>query len=137
MIMASIALVDMDVAGLDAGELLHLRDEKAEGVAIVPIALQGFGVEHELAALGFGDRGCDADLAAELGRRPRLAFTDTLDVWGLPAVELPTALAQPLPADLIGAREREGKGLTSAASCSVLCWMSRLSRPSRVRRKRN
>ena len=74
--------------------------------------MQGLGVEHELATLGLGDRGCDADLAAELVRRPRFTFPDALDLRSVPAVKLPAALALLLSAELIGARERERKGLT-------------------------
>ena len=50
------ALVDVDAPDLDAGELLHLGDDRSEGVAIIGVAVQRLGMEHELAALGLGDR---------------------------------------------------------------------------------
>jgi hypothetical protein len=39
--------------------------------------------QHELAALGLGDRGCDRDLAAELVRRSGLALADAFDLRGV------------------------------------------------------
>ncbi len=100
--MAAIALVEVDAAHLDAGELLHLGDHGPERMAVVRIAVQGLGVEHELAALGLGDRGCHGDLAAEFVGRAGLALADTLDLGRVQAVELPAALALLLVAYLIG-----------------------------------
>lgn len=78
MAVAAIALNDMDAADFDAGEFVHLGDHRAECVAVIGgcVAMRGLGVERELAALGPGDRGCDADLADELVRRLGLAFAD-------------------------------------------------------------
>jgi hypothetical protein len=45
-------------------------------VAVERIAVERLGVEHELAALGVGDRGRDRDLAAELVRGPGLAVSE-------------------------------------------------------------
>ena len=112
MVVASITLVEVDAAGLDAGELLHLGNDGAECMAVVRVAVQRLGMEHELAALGFGHRGCDADLAAELVRRPRFTLSDALDLRRVPTVELPAALALLLAADLLGARQRDRKGPT-------------------------
>jgi transposase len=47
-------------------------------VAVIRVTVQGLGVQHELAALGRGDRGDNRDFAAELVRRPGLAFADAL-----------------------------------------------------------
>ena len=52
MVVAAIALVDMDAAGLDAGELLEVGDDGPQRVAVEGIAVQRLGMEHELAALG-------------------------------------------------------------------------------------
>jgi hypothetical protein len=52
-IVAAIALVDMDAAGLDAGELLQVvGNDGAQDMAVIRIAVQRLGVEDELAALG-------------------------------------------------------------------------------------
>jgi hypothetical protein len=40
MVVAMIALVDANAPHFDAGELLHLGDDRAEGVSIVGIAMQ-------------------------------------------------------------------------------------------------
>jgi hypothetical protein len=37
---AAIALVDVDAVDLDTGELLHRGDHRAEGVAVIGIAVQ-------------------------------------------------------------------------------------------------
>ena len=49
-IVAAIPLVDMDAAGLDASELL--RNDGAEGMAVIGVSVQRLGVEDELATLG-------------------------------------------------------------------------------------
>jgi hypothetical protein len=46
MVMAAIALVDVDAAGLDAGQLLDLGDDRAEGVAVEGIAVQRLCMQH-------------------------------------------------------------------------------------------
>ena len=101
------------------------------------IAVQGLGVEHELAALGLRDRGRHADLAAELVGRPGLALADALDLRRMQAVELPAALAL-TSAGEPGRHADSGTAKTacSSASPAVLRRMSRITRPSRVRRKR-
>jgi hypothetical protein len=70
-------------------------------MAVIGIAVQGGGVQHELAALRPGQRGADTDLAAELVGLGRLApgsslgraLADALDLGRVQAVELPAALA--------------------------------------------
>jgi len=59
MVVAAIAIVDVGALGLDAGEVGKIGDYRAQGVAIERVAVQGLGVEHELAAPGRGDRGDD------------------------------------------------------------------------------
>ena len=63
-------------------------------MAVIRIAMQRLGVQHELAALGYGDRGDDRDLAAELVRRPGLAFADALYLGGVQRVDLRAALTR-------------------------------------------
>src|SRR5947208_3029307 len=52
LIVAAITLVDMDAAGLNAGLLLQLGDHRPQRVAVERVAMQGFGVQHKLAAFG-------------------------------------------------------------------------------------
>jgi hypothetical protein len=52
MVVAAIAPVDVDAAGLDTGQPLDPGDDRSEGVPIEGIAVQRLGVQHELAALG-------------------------------------------------------------------------------------
>src|SRR6202040_2385833 len=47
-------------------ELFEIGDDGTERVAVIRVAVQRLGVQHELAALGRGDRGGNRDLAAEL-----------------------------------------------------------------------
>jgi hypothetical protein len=56
-------------------------------------------VQHELPALGCGDRGDNRDLAAELVGRPGLAFADALHLGRMQRVDLGSALALLLLAD--------------------------------------
>jgi hypothetical protein len=57
--------------------------------------VQRLGVQHELPALGRGDRGYNRDLAAELIWRSGLAFADALHLGGVQRVDLEPALARP------------------------------------------
>ena len=61
----------------------------------VAFAVQRLGVQHELPALGRGDRGYNRDLAAELIWRSGLAFADALHLGGVQRVDLEPALARP------------------------------------------
>ena len=47
-VVTAIAFVDVDAASLHAGELLHVGDHGAERVPVEGIAVQRFGMEHEL-----------------------------------------------------------------------------------------
>ena len=51
-VVAAIALVDMDAAGLDAGKRLEPGEDGPERVSIVGVPMQRLGMEDELAALG-------------------------------------------------------------------------------------
>ena len=108
-VVTAIALVDMDAAGLDAGESFHLGHDRAEGMAVEGIAVQRFGVEHELAALWLGDRRCDRHFASELVGHPRLALADAFDLGGVQRIDLGAALAVVLVAHLDGEIEEMGE----------------------------
>src|SRR6202040_1346629 len=110
-IVAAITLVDMDAAGLNAGLLLQLGDDRPQRVAVERIAMQGFGVQHKLAAFGLGRRGGDRYLAAELVRRPRFAFADALHLRGVQRIDLGAALPVILEAYPIGQSEKLGEAL--------------------------
>src|SRR5260370_24132466 len=103
MVVAAIALVDVDATDLDAGKLLQIGDDGAEGVAVEWITVQGFGVQHELPALWGRYRRCDGDLAAELVGRPRLAAANALDLGGVQGIDLRAAL----PVGLMAHAQRE------------------------------
>lgn len=74
-IVPAIALVDRDAADFDPRQSFHIGDDRPERVAVERIAVQRLGVEHELAALGRGDR----DLAPELIGCPGLTLADALN----------------------------------------------------------
>ena len=83
----------MDTAGLHSGQLLQLGDYRPQRVAVERVAMQGFGVQHKLAAFGLGRRGGDRYFAAELVRRPRFPFADALHLRGVQRIDLGAALA--------------------------------------------
>src|ERR1700676_4555728 len=98
-VVAAIALVAVDAAHRNTCELFKIGDDGTERVAVIRISVQGLGVQHELPALGRGDRGDNRDLAAELVGRPGLAFADALHLGGVQRVDLGAALALLLMAD--------------------------------------
>ena len=93
-------------------------------------------MQHELSARRAGIGGDDRDLDAELVGRAGLALADALDLRGVEGIELPTALALALGADLRGPRELALEGRLDGFVPAILRRMSRISRPRRVRRKR-
>src|SRR5437762_10913525 len=135
-IVAAITLVDMNAAGLNAGLLLQLGDHRPQRVAVERVAMQGFGVQHKLAAFGLGRRGGDRYLAAELVRRPRFPFADALHLRGVQRIDLGAALPvilEAYPSRTANAR-RSAKRCSSLSLPAILRRMSRITRPSRVRR---
>jgi YD repeat-containing protein len=77
---AAVTLVDIGTLDGTAGELLGGIDDGGERVAVVWIARERLGVQHELAAwgasVGADDRGLDAELIGRAG----LALADALDL---------------------------------------------------------
>jgi hypothetical protein len=71
-IVAAVALVAVDAAHGDTCELFEIGDDGTKRMAVIRVAVQWLGVQHELPAVGRGDRGDDRDLAAELVGRPGL-----------------------------------------------------------------
>src|ERR1700730_15796063 len=103
---AAVTLVDIGTLDGTAGELLGRIDDGTEGMAIIWIARERPGVEHELAAPGAAVGGDDRDLDAELVRRRGLAFTDAFDLGRMEGIELPAALPLLLRSDLRSPGER-------------------------------
>ena len=68
------AVAPVDIGALDcaAGELLGGIDDDSERVAVIRVARQRLGMEHELAAGGAGIGGNDRGLDAELVGAPAL-----------------------------------------------------------------
>ena len=52
MVVAAIALIDVGTARLDASELLHVGNHRTKRVAVERIAVEGLGMQHEVAAFG-------------------------------------------------------------------------------------
>ena len=137
-IVAAVSLVDIGALDLAAGELLGVLDDGPQCVAVIGIARQRLGVQHELAARRAGIGGDDRDLDAELVGRAGLALADAFDLGGVEGIELPAALALLLGADLDWrARAARSNAASMSAWPAILRRMSRISRPSRVRKKRN
>ena len=91
-VVAAIALVAVDAADRNTCELFEIGDDGTERMAVIRVAVQRLGVQHELPALGRGDRGGDRDLAAELVGRAGLAFADALHLGRVQRVDLRPAL---------------------------------------------
>src|SRR6476660_7148178 len=91
-VVATIALVAVDAARCDTCELFEVGDDGTERVAVIGIAVQGLGMQHELPAFGRGGRRGNRDFATKLVRCPGLAFADALHLGGVHRVDLGTAL---------------------------------------------
>jgi hypothetical protein len=103
--MAAVPLVDIGALDLAASEPLSGFDDGAQRVAVIRIAGQRLGAQHELATRCPGIGGDDGSLHAELVRRADLALADTLHLRSVKGIQFPAALALLLRADLIGPRE--------------------------------
>jgi hypothetical protein len=99
-IVADIALVHINALDFPAGQGLGPLDHLFQGVAVIRVSVQRFGVQDEPSVLSPLVGRCKRDLDAELVRRSGLAFADTLGLRGVPGIELPTSLALLLAADL-------------------------------------
>src|SRR5580704_7742441 len=63
-VVTAIAIVAVDAADLNTREPFEVGDDRTEGVAVIGVAVQRLGVQHELSALGRGDWRGNRDLAA-------------------------------------------------------------------------
>ena len=135
--MSAVALVDIGALDLAAGEFLGVVDDVAQGVAIVRVAGQRPGVQHELAVRGAGIGSDDRDLDAELVGRAGFALADALGLGGMEGIQLPAALALLLGPDLTGARQWQGERRLDVGVTGILRPMSRISRPKCVRKMRS
>src|ERR1700732_391051 len=91
-VVAAIALVAVDAAYRDTCELFEIGDDGTERVAVIGVAVQRLGVQHELPALGCGGGRGNRDLAAELVGSPRLALADALHLGRVQRVDLGSTL---------------------------------------------
>src|SRR5262249_11569149 len=119
-VVAAVSLIDIGALDLAAGEPLSGFDDGTERVAVIRIAGQGPGGQHELATWCPGIGGDEGSLHTELVRRVRLALTDALHLSRRQRIPLRTALAVLVRADLIGAREWPGEcRLEVRVACDV------------------
>jgi hypothetical protein len=121
MVVAALALVDMNTTGLDAGQSLQIGDDGTEGVAVPRvrppagprtgsgIAVQRLCMQHELAAPGRRGGRCDGDLAAELVGAAGLALTDAFDLGRVQRIDLGATLAVILQEHLAGEIEQRAE----------------------------
>ena len=86
---------------------LDLGNDDCQGVAIIGIAWQHLGVQHELAALAAVDRRRDANLDAELVRLVGFSIADAFDLRRVQRVDLLATLPLTLIANLMGQRQRQ------------------------------
>ena len=63
-VVAAVAAVDIGALDFDAGDVLGLGDLGGQGMAVIGVAWQGAGAEHELATGCDGVGGGDRDLHA-------------------------------------------------------------------------
>src|SRR5438552_7105058 len=77
-VVAAVSLIDIGALDRAAGEPLSGFDDGAQRVAIIRIAGQRPGVQHELATRCPGIGGDDGSLHTELIRRAGLALADAL-----------------------------------------------------------
>ena len=113
--MAAIALVAVDAARRNTCELFEIGDDGTERVAVIGIAVQRLGMQHELPAFGRGGRRGNRDLAAELVRRPGLAFADALHLGGVQRIDLGAALTLLLMANPLREIEQRAKAILKRA----------------------
>src|SRR2546429_1370615 len=106
---AAVSLIDIGTLDLAAGKPLSGFDDGAQRVAVIRIAGQRPGMQHELTTWCPRIGGDDGSLHTELVRSAGLALADALHLRSVEGIQLPTALALLLRTDLIGAREWPGE----------------------------
>src|SRR5664279_1847010 len=111
-VVPAISGVGDDLRQACADARLDLGNDDCEGVAVIGIARQRFGVQHELAALTAVDRRRDAHLDPELVGLVGFSLADAFDLWRMQRVDLLATLPLTLVANLMGQRQRQGEGVT-------------------------
>lgn len=112
-VMPTIASVDVDALRIDAADTYRLINRRRERMAIIRIALEGFGGQHET----FPVHGCDSDLAAELVGRAGFAFRDSDHLGCMQQIEL-VAVLRPLRQQPLDRPEQPGEpGLQFILAC--------------------
>src|SRR2546429_4245545 len=106
---AAVSLIDIGTLDLAAGKPLSGFDDGAQRVAVIRIAGQRPGMQHELTTRCPRIGGDDGSLHTELVRGAGLALADALHLRSVEGIQLPAALALLLRTDLIGAREWPGE----------------------------
>ena len=107
-VVAAIALVDVDAPDLDAGVL---STSATTGPSVWPskgLPCSALACSTNWPPLGLRDGDRDRHLAAELVGRPGLALADALDLRGVQRIDLRPALALILEADPLTAKARSG-----------------------------
>src|SRR5918995_4005472 len=92
-IVPAITLVDMRALDFNPGYRRHIGHRSRQRVAVIRVAVQRPGMQHELATLGLCDRSGDAHLAAELIRCAGFALADALHFRRMQGIDLWPALA--------------------------------------------
>src|SRR5580692_12538226 len=119
-VVTAIALVAMDSADRNACEPFEVGDDRTECVAVIRVAMERLGMQHELPALGSGDRRGNRDLATELVGSPCLAAADAFHFGGVQRIELRSALTLLLMAHTIASVRCATEGSPAIARRVVL-----------------
>src|SRR6476661_7971169 len=91
-VVTAIALVAVDAADGNPCKPFEIGDDGTERMAVVRVAMQGFGMQHELPAFGRSGWRSDRDLAAELVGGTGLSFADALNLGRVQRIDLRPAL---------------------------------------------
>src|SRR6266545_6799284 len=87
-VVTAISLVAVDALDRNACELFEIGYDGTKRMAVVGVAVQRLGMQHELPTLGCGDRRRDRDLADEIIGFAGLTFADTFDLGRVQRIDL-------------------------------------------------
>ena len=136
-IVAAIAAVGDNAREARANLALHVGNDLFQRMAVIGIAGQRRHMGDELPAFRAMERGGDRNFDAKLIRAMRLAFPDAFDLGRVQGIDFSAALVLALVAHPFGQPQRLTKTSRKAAFPLVLRAMSRMTRPSIVRSRRN
>src|SRR6516162_9669044 len=135
--MAAVALVNISAFDLTACELLGALDDGCQGMAVVGVSRERLGMQHELAAGRAGIGADDGCLNAELVGRTGLALAmqSTSGAWKEYSFQPRWRCCW----ERIWLARVSGHSNSASRSAlpAILRRMSRMIRPSRMRRRRN